>query len=68
MPRQPPRRRRAAAEKPADAAAKGDEYKRHLDRLLDEALQATFPASDPIAVTPRRRKAPVAPAGDARNA
>lgn len=23
----------------------------HLDRLLDEALQETFPASDPIAVT-----------------
>jgi len=26
---------------------------RSLDRRLDEALQETFPASDPIAVTPR---------------
>lgn len=23
----------------------------HLDRLLDEALEETFPASDPVAVT-----------------
>ena len=27
----------------------GDE---HLERLLDQALEATFPASDPIAVSP----------------
>jgi ankyrin repeat protein len=26
----------------------------HLERLLDQALEATFPASDPIAVSPRR--------------
>ena len=25
---------------------------RHLEQLLDQALEATFPASDPIAVTP----------------
>ena len=31
-------------------------YKQHLDRRLDEALEETFPASDPIAVTPRRRR------------
>jgi ankyrin repeat protein len=24
----------------------------HVERLLDQALEATFPASDPIAVTP----------------
>ena len=24
----------------------------HLERLLDHALEATFPASDPIAVSP----------------
>jgi hypothetical protein len=24
----------------------------HLEQLLDEALEETFPASDPIAVTP----------------
>jgi hypothetical protein len=29
-----------------------DPSKRHLDEELDEALRATFPASDPIAVTP----------------
>ena len=28
----------------------------HLERLLDQALEATFPASDPIAVTPFVRK------------
>jgi ankyrin repeat protein len=26
----------------------------HIEWLLDEALKETFPASDPIAVTPRR--------------
>lgn len=31
-------------------------YKQHLDRRLDEALEQTFPASDPIAVTPPRRR------------
>ena len=25
----------------------------HVERMLDQALEATFPASDPIAVTPR---------------
>jgi ankyrin repeat protein len=30
-------------------ATRGDE---HLDWLLDQALEATFPASDPIAVSP----------------
>jgi len=29
-------------------------YKRWLDARLDEALEETFPASDPIAVTPPR--------------
>lgn len=27
----------------------------HVERLLDQALEATFPASDPIAVTPASR-------------
>ena len=27
----------------------------HLERLLDQALEDTFPASDPIAVSPPRR-------------
>ena len=26
----------------------------HLERLLDQALEATFPASDPIAISPHR--------------
>ena len=42
---------------PDDAAATRDRYKAHLDEKLDEALKETFPASDPIAVTPRRRPA-----------
>jgi hypothetical protein len=32
-----------AADKPGSAAA-------HLNELLDEALQQTFPASDPVAI------------------
>jgi ankyrin repeat protein len=27
----------------------------HLEQLLDQALEATFPASDPVAVTPASR-------------
>ena len=59
MPVQRHRRRRGGAQ-PSDEAAKSEQYKRHLDNLLDEALRDTFPASDPIAVTPRR-KAPRPP-------
>jgi hypothetical protein len=32
----------------------GDKRARRADKELDEALQDTFPASDPIAFTPRR--------------
>ena len=32
----------------------------HLEEELDEALEETFPASDPIAVHPEREKAPSA--------
>lgn len=32
--------------------------KKHLDRLLDEALVETFPASDPIAVSPQDEPLP----------
>jgi len=39
----------------ATPAAPTNDLKRHLDRRLDEALEETFPASDPIAVTPPRR-------------
>jgi hypothetical protein len=33
----------------ADLLARSED---HLERLLDQALEATFPASDPIAVSP----------------
>jgi hypothetical protein len=33
----------------------------HLERLLDAALEQTFPASDPIAVNVPRRTQAVAP-------
>lgn len=56
MPTQRKRRQGSNEQEPTDEAAKREQYKRHLDRLLDEALRDTFPASDPIAVTPRRRK------------
>jgi hypothetical protein len=32
-----------------------------LEQRLDEALEATFPASDPIAVTPIQEPEPCAP-------
>ena len=31
-----------------------DSREEHVERLLDQALEETFPASDPIAVTPRK--------------
>jgi len=34
---------------------------RTLDQRLDEALEATFPASDPIAVSPIQEPEPCAP-------
>lgn len=33
----------------------------HLDQLLDEAESESFPASDPIAVTPRRKPVGIKP-------
>ncbi|MDB5367397.1 MAG: hypothetical protein JWM77_3324 [Rhodospirillales bacterium] len=35
-----------------DPKKKTPDEKKHKDELLDEALQETFPASDPIAVDP----------------
>lgn len=60
MARQRPPQRFGEPGASNDAAGR-ERYKRHLDELLDEALDETFPASDPIAVTPRRRKAPIRP-------
>lgn len=51
---------------PDEAAAKRDGLKAHLDRRLDEALMETFPASDPIAVTPPRRRTAFTPADGTR--
>ena len=36
---------------PADASAKESEEKRRLDDALEEGLEETFPASDPVNVT-----------------
>jgi hypothetical protein len=36
---------------PHEKAAGGADKRRDLDHLLDEALEATFPASDPVSVT-----------------
>jgi len=36
----------------SDASSKGNGKKRRLDERLDEGLKETFPASDPVAVTP----------------
>ncbi len=52
--RQPKKRKRETAEEA--------EHKQELDDMLDEALQETFPASDPVSVLSklrvgRRRKA-----------
>jgi hypothetical protein len=38
-----------------------EEAKKHLDELLDEALEETFPASDPPAVTPPDDQEPRSP-------
>ena len=35
---------------PSDAAPSGAAERRRLDKLLDEGLEETFPASDPVAV------------------
>lgn len=47
------RRSRKAAPETTESAAE----RRHLDELLDEGLEETFPASDPVAIVQR------APAG-----
>ena len=52
------RRRAKASSSRIDDEAAARRYKQHLDDRLDEALKETFPASDPIAVTPRRRRPP----------
>lgn len=58
--------------KPPDSPRGGDPYaddpsdnlsKEELDRELDEGLQETFPASDPVSVTQTNR--PGRPAGPA---
>ena len=57
-------RRDRSPARAADAAAPRDPEKAYLDERLDDALKETFPASDPIAVTPpRRRRAAPAPTG-----
>jgi len=52
-------RRRSDPEKQRESSALNKE-RRHLDALLDAALEATFPASDPLAfATPHAPEEPV---------
>lgn len=47
---------KAKQRKTAPAAKMGNgAAKRHQDEILDEALEETFPASDPVELTPPRR-------------
>src|SRR5690606_21120136 len=48
------RRPTRPAAKPSGDTRTPDQLTTQLDRRLDEALQETFPASDPIALTPPR--------------
>ncbi len=49
-------RRKGSSGAPGKSDTAAKRYKEHLDERLDEALRETFPASDPIAVTPRRKR------------
>ncbi|MDX1425146.1 MAG: hypothetical protein R3322_18500 [Kiloniellales bacterium] len=44
-------RTKKARKKKAPSEATGRRDKQHLDEILDEALEETFPASDPIELT-----------------
>jgi hypothetical protein len=46
-----PARNKKAGNKKAPSEADGRRDKQHLDEILDEALEETFPASDPIELT-----------------
>ncbi len=48
----PPRKVREHQHEKAESAAKRRLDKQHLDEMLDEALEGTFPASDAIALSP----------------
>jgi hypothetical protein len=49
-------RREDTSHSSADNEAAARLYKERLDNRLDEALCETFPASDPVALTPHRRR------------
>jgi hypothetical protein len=40
---------------PAAASARVESPQQHVERLLDDALANTFPASDPVALPPERK-------------
>jgi hypothetical protein len=48
----------------SDLKNAADAEKTHLDELLDEALDATFPASDALAITQPTPHAPPRDKGD----
>ncbi len=48
-----------------DSGSNGDaDDQEHMDELLDEALDETFPASDPVALTPEKTDADDEPGRD----
>ncbi len=47
-----PRKAREPQNEKAESGAKRRRDQQHLDEMLDEALEETFPASDPIALNP----------------
>lgn len=45
--------RKNTERKQPQASERTGKAKRHRDEILDEALEGTFPASDPIELTPK---------------
>jgi hypothetical protein len=39
---------------PPDSPDSNDQYDKHLDELLEEALEDSFPASDPFSISPAK--------------
>lgn len=50
--------------KSPDSNKQSDAEKKHLDELLDEGLEETFPASDPLAILEPTPHAPPRDKGD----
>lgn len=48
-----PASKKSTERKQPQTSERADKAKRHRDEILDEALEGTFPASDPIELTPK---------------